>query len=290
MFAVVRNRFVLGPTLFSCLRHAKHTLASTELQQTKLILEKNGFSENQTETLLTNLSEYMHKDSPQLVNSSLQCWRKHLRPKKGDILKNDELFYDVFLTNEPRLLLLKSDFILQRIDMLKSLDLVRGNNDLWTLFLKAPSGYYLQDWKEFLRKYYYITYKILPWLESEIENDAINPILKCPAVIELTFNVIKTRFIFAQRTGNKGSSCQNERQVNLNTLLKCPIKEFLEMYSPLVTAEEFLALEKLNASSAGEEDDKLFEDLVDLAPKDAPRKSFINDNLKEIYLLSDIKH
>src|SRR5699024_3339209 len=150
-----------------------------------------------------------------------------------------------------------------------------------TLFRQAPAGYYLQDWNEFLRKYYYLTYKVLPWLEPKIAHDAVNPLLKCPPVMEHTFNTIKTRFIFVQRTGFKSSlGGKNPRQVNLKTLIMCPVNEFLYKFSPHCTLEEYNALEKLNAHSTGEEDDKLFEDLVELAPK-VSKRSFIDSNLKE---------
>lgn len=289
MFAFARYRAVLA-TAKSSLSRRSHSSSLVECQQTKSVLLGNGFSENQSEVLLDYLKPYLQKDSPQIICSSLECWRKNLRSKENDNVKNEQRFIDVFMTKEPRLLLVKPEYIFQRMEQIKSLDLVRGKNDLWTLFLKAPSGYYLQDWKEFLRKYYYITYKILPWLQPSVKADALNPLFVCPPVIELSFNIIKTRFLFAQRTGFQASGVTNQSPVNMYTLFLIPVNEFLKIYSPFCSLEEFNALEKLHSYSAGEEDDKLFDDLVELAPKVAPVNNFLNDNLKETYQISDIKH
>lgn len=287
MFAIRRFRSVFGSPWINCSRN--YTVTSAELQRLKEVLQKSGFSEMQSDTLVTDLEPHLPKDSLTLIRSSLACWRKNITSTKELSEGFEEQFTNVFLEKEPRLLLVKPEHILQRIEELKSLDLVRGRNDLWTLFKKAPTGYYMQEWKEFLRKYYYITYKVLPWLEPKITRDSLNPILQYPPVMEIHFNNIKTRFLFAQRTGYKINTVGKSGKINLNTLLVHPVDEFLKIYSPNCTMEEFRALESINANAIGEEDDKLFEDLVALAPK-VNSKSFVDNALKkESYLISDIR-
>lgn len=285
MLTIRRFRSVFGSPWINFSR--SYTVTSAELQRLKEMLQKSGFSEMQSDTLVTDLEPHLQRDSLTLIRSSLACWRKNISSTK-ELESFEERFTNVFLEKEPRLLLVKPEHILQRIEELKSLDLVRGRNDLWTLFKKAPTGYYMQEWKEFLRKYYYITYKVLPWLEPKITRDSLNPILQHPPVMEIHFNNIKTRFLFAQRTGYKINTVGKNGKINLNTLLEYPVNEFLKIYSPNCTMEEFRALESINAQAVGEEDDKLFEDLVDLAPK-VNSKSFVDNALKESYLISDIR-
>lgn len=266
----------------------RKTHTASRVEHSRIALEKCGFSSKQTDIIVGNLGPYLQYNSPEIIKSSFECWKKNLPTKNDDLNKSDQRFRDVFLTKEPRLLLLNSDCILQRMESLKSLDIVRGSSDLWRLFLKAPTGCYLQNWNEFLKKYYYVTYKVLPWIEPKIAHDSLNPILKCPGVFDLTFNVLKTRYLFAQRVGYREvNTTMKNSQLNLHTLFLLPVDEFLKMLAPNCTIEEFHALEKLNSHSTGEEDDKLFEDLVDLAPK-VNSKDFINSNLQEKYLISKV--
>ncbi len=286
MLAIGCFRSVFASKWINCSRN--YTITSTELQHLKEALQKNGFTEGQSDELITDLTPHLHRDSVSVIRSSLACWRKNITSSKEQSEKFEQLFTNVFTEKEPRLLLVKPEHILQRIEELKSLDLVRGRNDLWTLFRKAPTGYYMQEWKEFLRKYYYITYKVLPWLEPKIVRDSLNPILQYPPVIEMHFNNIKTRFLFAQRTGFKISTVGKGGKINLNTLMTYPLEEYLKIYSPNCTMEEFKALESLNMQAVGEEDDKLFEELVELAPK-VNSKPFFDTAFKETYLISDIR-
>ncbi|KAI2811246.1 ATP-dependent RNA helicase ddx51 [Blomia tropicalis] len=268
----------------------KFSTVVAQLKSNHRLFALHGFDADQTQTLIKYLEPLLKNDSLRTIESSLNAWKHNLHSSKEQQFQ--QKFVQTILEEEPRLLLLDGDSVQERIEQLKSLDLVRGSNDVWKLFLASPTGYFLQDWSELLKKYYYITFKVLPWLEPEIKTTFVNPLVLNPKVIELEYNVIKTRFLFAQRTGFQ---LHKQEIPNLNTLFLVPISEYIKIYAPYCTVEEFNALEKVNVHSIGEEDDRLFEELVSLAPKKRSKnngnksKSFINDNLRETYLLSDIK-
>lgn len=183
---------------------------------------------------------------------------------------------------------MEPDAIVERNEQLKSINLIRGQKDLWILVTTSPAGYYLQDWAEILRKHYYINFKILPWLELT-DDSGLHPLVRSPRVIELPFNEIKTRFLFTQRAGFKELYSQYFSKVNLTTLLYIPVDEFLRLHAPHCTYEEYKALEKLNTTELGEEDDQIFEQLIQLAPKAATGKSmesYLKANLVENYVIS----
>lgn len=255
------------------------------------ILQRHGFTESQGRQALNSIESLLRPDTYETIDYTLSSWKRNVLPRNHpDHVANHEDFKQVFWNQEVRLLLVGENFIENRIYQLKNLDLVRGQNDLWQAFHLSPAGFFLQDWQEFLKKYYYITFKILPWLNSTNDKtDQIHPLIRHPQSIEQTYMQIKTRFIFAQRTGFKVAESKN---VNLKTLLLLTENDFLQIYAPNCTVEEFRALEKLNMTELGNEDDELFEDLVQLSPKRQQSmkntdKSFMKKSIEEGILLSN---
>ncbi|XP_027196163.2 uncharacterized protein LOC113790674 [Dermatophagoides pteronyssinus] len=259
------------------------------------ILQRYGFTESQGLQALNSIESLLRPDTYESIAKTLNSWKRNVYPRKSiDHIGMNENFKQVFYEKESRLLLVDENFIENRIYQLKNLDLIRGQNDLWQTFYQSPAGFFLQDWPEFLRKYYYITFKILPWLnpDNNIKTNQIHPLICYPQSIEQSYQQIKTRFIFAQRTGFRITESKN---INLKTLLLISEKDFLQIYSPNCTIEEFEALEKLNSTELGVEDDRLFDDLVKLSPKRPSmmkkqtknENSFMKKTIEEGILLSN---
>lgn len=250
-----------------------------------------GFSQKQTAKILKSLESFLDENSPQLIRSSFDNFRVSVRPKKAEFEKYDQDFKNVFVNQESKLLLLGDEYIAERIGNLKSLDCVVGSSHLWRLFLYAPFGFFMQEWTHLLKKYYYISLKILPQFETKdrnSKNDTLHPVLSYPEVIEQDYIAIKTRNIFMQRTGLDliQSTVANTTQFNLKTLILSDPEEYLKIYAPHCTVEELNALYYLNQTESGEEDDALFEELVELAPKSGNQKSsFIKTNLTENFVI-----
>ncbi|OTF78048.1 hypothetical protein BLA29_000536 [Euroglyphus maynei] len=267
-----------------------HCNVATELALN--ILQRHGFTESQGRQALSSIESLLRPDTYDSIARTINSWKRNVLPRNySDHVVKHEDFKQVFYQQESRLLLVDEEFIENRIYQLKNLDLIRGQNDLWRAFHQSPAGFFLQDWQEFLKKYYYITFKILPWLNPDNnKNDQIHPLIRHPQSIEQSYMQIKTRFTFAQRTGFKVAESKN---VNLKTLLLFSEKDFLRIYSPYCTIEEFEALEKLHSTELGIEDDKLFEDLVKLSPKGqqstkkANNNSFMKKGIEEGMLLSN---
>lgn len=270
--------------------HSKYLSSYTgdvnyELSRNSLL--KCGFSAKETDIVLTSLKPFISRESPQLIKSSFDCIRTKIRPKSVEFQKNHQRLVDIFLNKESKLLLLGEDFILSRITQLKSLDCIRSSNDLWHVLQRAPFGYFLQDWTLFLQKYYYVTFKILPWLEPK--PIGMNPIAKFPEVIEQDYIVIKSRNIFVQRVGSPFLNSQKSKDINLFTLIMFEPKNFLKIYAPNCSEEELKAMYYLSENEVGEEDDELFESLAELAPKSGDKIEFVKNNISENYVLSNIR-
>ena len=290
MFSILRHFGKSRLCSLNSVSNCQRTLLTLDIEKAKArkILLDNDFTEDESNLLVERISPYLKCASQ--IEDSLSFWRKMQRNlSKNSTQNNVTQFKNVFLTEDPRLMLVESNFLHERMSALQSLDLVSGSKDLWKLFITSPGGYYMQDWKDFLRKYYYITFKILPWIDlDESKNKTSNPLMKYPQVIELPYNTIKTRLLFVQRAGSKTIGNVNENVLNLKNLLLTTTRQFLRIFAPNVTEEEYYALEKINLTQTGEEDDKLFEDLVSLAPKEK-KKEFFENLRTETYVLSPVK-
>lgn len=270
--------FISKTLSFSKRYFSSNIWSSTSLS----VLLDSGFTEKQANQIVQNLDPFLNSNSPDIINRTLICWKKNILPNKGDFEENISTFNDVFYQKESRLLLVDKDYITKRINALNTLDLIRGKNDLWQVFHKAPVGYFFQDWNDFLKKYYYFTFKVLP-LFGKKKSD-IHPLVQYPLTMEQSYNIIKTRLIFVQRTGFIG----NENDINLNTLILSSIEEFISKYAPNCSREEYKGLEKLCSSDLGKEDDELFNNLIELAPKNQFKKerSFLENAIDEGLVLN----
>lgn len=246
------------------------------------VLLNHGFTEKQAEHIINNLDPFLNSNSPDIIHRTLNFWKKNIFPQKGDYTKNLSTFNDVFYLKESRLLLVDKDYIEKRINSINTLDLMRGRSDFWRVFHKAPVGYFFQDWNDFLKKYYYFTFKILPLFGKK--NADIHPLVEYPLIMEQSYNIIKTRFIFVQRTGFLG----NESDINLSSLILSSMEEFISTYAPNCSKDEYKGLEKLCSSELGKEDDELFDNLIELAPKNPLKneKLFLKNAIDQGILLN----
>lgn len=262
---------------------------------TTRILVKHGFDQEQCGKIVDSLNPLLRSDSHRIIAKSLEAWRTLILPRsKSDYKTIERCFLRTFSEIEPRLLLIEKEFLEDRIEKLQNLDLFRGKNDLWIAFTKAPIGFFLQDWEEFLKKYYYLLYKVMPNLEKIVSkrSDSQHPIMLNASVMENDYFQIKTRFIFAQRTGFR---VNQSKDLNLNTMFLTTDRDFLNIYAKYCSMEEYRGLEKLNSMETGTEDDEIFEDLVKLSPKsnkikaEKSEKNFVEKTIEEGILLNTSK-
>ncbi|KAF7491447.1 hypothetical protein SSS_06374 [Sarcoptes scabiei] len=235
---------------------------------TTRILVKHGFDQEQCGKIVDSLNPLLRSDSHRIIAKSLEAWRTLILPRsKSDYKTIERCFLRTFSEIEPRLLLIEKEFLEDRIEKLQNLDLFRGKNDLWIA---------------------------LPNLEEIVSkrSDSQHPIMLNASVMENDYFQIKTRFIFAQRTGFR---VNQSKDLNLNTMFLTTDRDFLNIYAKYCSMEEYRGLEKLNSMETGTEDDEIFEDLVKLSPKsnkikaEKSEKNFVEKTIEEGILLNTSK-
>lgn len=150
------------------------------------------------------------------------------------------------------------------------------------MFRSAPSAFFLQDWSDFNRKFYYLHHRVLAFC-VDLHSDPFptpHPCVKHAAVLSLPYATLKARFEFALRTGLSATACpaaaaadtnknknkknkqnqKNERQtlarMDFESLFLLPVHEFLvRVAPPTLSEEEYYVFENMMEQFPDEEDD-----------------------------------
>jgi hypothetical protein len=75
----------------------------------------------------------------------------------------------------------------------------------WSVFVQAPSAFFLQDWSEFNRKFYYLQHRVMAWL-IDVHDEPFptpHPCIRHAKVFELSYEILKSRFEFAIKAGKQ---------------------------------------------------------------------------------------
>jgi len=213
------------------------------------------------------------------IHSVIEFWNENLKPVRQNLPIKVDSEYDytkmtvnqVLSQVEPDLLLINPEAMSKRIEELKVVGFLSGNSDLWRVFVSAPRGYFLQDWSEFLRKFYYIEHRVMPWMVDKKDKHLIttHPLIKFPKVFECSYDHIKARHLFAHRTGMKAISVSNKLEsksslINIGRLMLSNNYDYLQYVAPDCTQEEYLVFEQ-HIADTEDEDDKIMLDLCELA-------------------------
>ncbi|XP_054161540.1 uncharacterized protein LOC128959573 [Oppia nitens] len=275
----------------------------SKIQSVVSLLNQYNFNDHQIDAIIQSIGKYIAEDKQLnhvVIKDTIDCWRSKLRPptlrtNQLDKVNAEDIDFDmsvdfnhVVSKIEPKLLLMNANAIDFRYDNLLNIGIMGGNRDMWRVFVYAPNGYYLQDWTEFLKKFHYLNHQILVWLldKKDVNNLHPHPIVRNSKVMELSFEEIKTRYLFAYRTGLKSvttnkllTNIKESNKVDLRALMLTPIEKFLKIIAPNCTPEEYFALQTLISENPIEEDEQIIEDVVELTlPKMKHMKKNLNPN------------
>lgn len=173
---------------------------------------------------------------------------------------------------EPDLLLIDPKKLFVRHKKVLSLGIVQNKGQEWTLLYNAPRGFFLQDWYDLMKKVFYIEHNIIDFLYDKKEQKTmeVHPLLKSAASVEIDFDHIRTRYLFALRCGYKSLSHMYEVQMaldrpTLRDLVLVDNKSFMSKFAPYCSLEEYSTFSDLIKNTEVDEDDKeIFEKFAEL--------------------------
>lgn len=246
-------------------------MAASRIGQTKMldkvrhVLSSRQFSEQQIEKVIPRLHENLVAQ-PKYLTDILDCWYTLMthhpdftgqtgiemipvvaKPPKSSPLHDSGLDINKILADiEPDLLNLCPKKVFERFAKLEDIRLIRNSSEHWAALFNAPRGTYMQEWKEILKKIYYIENNIVDMLfdKREQKEMIIHPIMRNCAVLETDFNKIRVRYLFAERSGYKSLSHMFNVQTALNKptigdLLLSNTDNYLRKFSPFCSREEY---------------------------------------------------
>lgn len=266
-------------------------LVSATKDVTKVLVSR-GFLANQIDILLPRLHPSL-TTQPKLLGQVIDAWNNEMT----SLTVKGETFDKPFITatasapnsldlgfkidmnmilaeREPNLLNIRPDMIGVRKEKILNLGLVYNVGELWKLLYFAPAGFFLQDWTELTKKFFYVEHNILTWLYDKHERKALSchPMVSNALVSEKSFDHIRARFLFAQRTGYKAlvNNLKVELSgdlIGLRELILEDNESFIRKIAPNVTLEEYNCLVDLIKNSPERESDddaKIYEQLAEL--------------------------
>lgn len=199
--------------------------------------------------------------------------------RSGDEVEeeNDTFEYDyrktevrTILAKNPILLLANPQAMNRRLARLNDLGILSGKNDIWTIFHFAPVAFFLQDWAEFLRKFYYVQFRIMEWLVDRRRDPfpTPHPAIKYARIFDLPYHVIKARFEFAIKSGLKSPTILSKikpeaKTLELGDLLLSPLPLFLKVVTPGLNEEEYNLYEKY-IEEKDDPEDRMIEEMAKL--------------------------
>lgn len=302
---VVACRVVIWPkhssleeSLFSFLLVEKATLLYRTmanrvylLNKVREVLSQKLFKERQIERILPrlhgkilenpeHLSEIVDTWNILLGSSGMRLQHEDSRripsvasPSSKTSIGDTKINMNTILSEiEPDLLLLDPEKLVSRHNRVKGLGIAKTLKEEWLLLYNAPRGFYLQDWIDLSKKIYYIEHKLIDFLFDKREQKSmeVHPILRCAVVSELEFDHIRTRYLFALRSGYAALSHMYSVQMaldrpGLRELLLTDNQAYLKKFAPFCSEDEYNAFSGLIKNTSIDEDDaEIFERLADL--------------------------
>lgn len=201
------------------------------------------------------------------------CIPRVAKPPKNSIIGNLKLDMNSILADvEPDLLLLDPKKLISRHKKIAGLNITKNMAEVWLILFNAPRGFYLQDWTELTKKIYYIEHNVIDFLYEKKEQKTmdVHPIVKSAAVTEADFDHIRTRFLFASRSGYKTLSHMFKvqtalEQPTLTDIILADNKTFLKKFAPFCSIEEYASFSNLIKECDIDEDDAyIFEKLAEV--------------------------
>lgn len=267
--------------------------ASKVYSKAREILAERLFSEQQIKKLLPKLHANMVEEPKYLAEiidkwnilmSSVASSDPNLGQKPRDSLpptakppKSCPLADKVDMTKiladvEPDLLLLDPEKLVARQERIRKLGISNNLSEEWILLFNAPRGVYLQDWVDLTKKIYYVEEKIIDFLYDKRERKAmtVHPLVRSAAVTEQDFDHIRTRYLFALRSGYKTLSNLYGVQAahnkpSLSDLILVDNELYLKKFASYCSIEEYNAFADLMKNHDLDEDDaEIFEKLAEL--------------------------
>jgi len=258
------------------------------------ILLSRAFTSAQVNKILPTLGRG-YAGQPDLLAETIDCWntlmasghspRQHnlyvtssvpkvASPPSDSLLKKlynadmNSILADV----EPQLLQFEPKKLLQRHQQIAGLGLVKNMNEHWLLLFNSPRGFYLQDWEDLSKKVMYITNEILDLLyeKKEMKEMQVHPLVKSAACVELEYDHIRTRYLFAERVGFKDLAqlydvTDSKSRLDLSSLLLSDDVTFMKKFAPYCKMEEYICFKKLVKQVGVRDDDSdLYEEMAEL--------------------------
>lgn len=274
--------------------------ANKALGKAKEVLAERLFSEQQIKTLLPRLHEKMIEE-PKYLGEIIDKWNQMLgtagstnrqlapsprgsippvaKPPKTCSLADKVDMTNILADLEPDLLLIDPEKLFIRQERIRSLGITKTLAEEWLLLFNAPRGLYLQDWVELTKKIYYVEERVIDFLYDKKEKKAmvLHPLVKSAAVTETDFDHIRTRYLFALRSGYKSLSHLYKVQTaldkpSLTDLILADNRSYLQRFASYCSLEEYNAFSDLMKNHDLDEDDaEIFEKLAELNNLSKPR-------------------
>mgnify|MGYP000941528265 CR=1 FL=1 len=257
------------------------------LASVRNVLAEKLFSDHQIEKIIPRLDErYLEK--PAYLSEIVDTWNELMSnrevtsqdftmalatpPKNSPLSRRDVNINTILGDIEPDLLLLEPSKLIRRHTRLQKLNIAHNLGENWMLLFNAPRGFYLQDWTELMKKIYYIEQNVVNLLYDKKEQKSmdVHPLVKSASAVELDFDHIRTRYLFALRSGYTALSHMYKIQTaldrpGLKNILCSDDRSYLEEFTPFCTLEEYSAFSDLIKNQEIEVDDaEVIEKLAEL--------------------------
>lgn len=252
------------------------------LNSIRRILADRSFTEYQIEKVLPRLHPG-HFEEPKLLAETIDAWNLSMRsgpireefdldtetipvtacpPRDALTTKRNVNMNTILAEVEPDLLMFRPDKLIQRHNNIMGLGVINSLNEHWTLLFNAPRGFYLQDWFELTRKIYYIDSKVIDLLYDKKEQKEMqrHPLVKSAACVEADFDHIRTRYLFAKRSGYRELGYMYKVQSaasrpTLKDLILVDDAVFLQRFAPFCSDEDYICFANLIKNHELDEDD-----------------------------------
>ena len=220
------------------------------------------------------------------IDNSVKFWKQFI-VEKPRLSENQEELIDhlhVLSITEPSLLFIDSVEMKKRVNLVQHSGFCDSKSDVANLFIKAPRGregrrilffcfnliaclaLFLQQWPDVILKAYYLHNRVVDWiLNKKPCNLYPHPIVKYPTVLAKPYDEIKTRYLFAVRSGYKSKALYQELTKStpydtFRDLMVISMDRYMETVAKGLTQEEFLVYKEM-LRLQDQEEDQMFKDL-----------------------------
>ena len=128
------------------------------------------------------------------------------------------------------------------------------------------TAFFLQEWPDVILKAYYLHNRVVDWiLNKKPHNLYPHPIIRNPVVMEKSYDEIKTRFMFAVKSGYRSKALYQELSKAtpydiFNDLVATDLDLYMATVAKGLTQEEFLVYKEM-LRLQDQEEDELFKSL-----------------------------